>query len=64
MDEKAKVPTALEEVTEAAFNGVLAALERRQIEIRHFPGPIIIGFVAWPELRAPEEAGKIMQQGG
>jgi hypothetical protein len=41
---------ALEEVTEAAFNGVLAALERRRIDINKFPGPILVGIIAWPEL--------------
>jgi hypothetical protein len=47
-------PSALEEVTEAAFNGVLRALERRHLEIREFPGPILIGIIAWPELRQAE----------
>lgn len=42
---------ALEEVTEAAFNGVLKALERRQLSIDMFPGPIIVGIIAWPDLR-------------
>lgn len=48
--------SALEEVTAAAFNGVLLALERRQISIEHFPGPIIVGIVAWPELAQSVEA--------
>ena len=42
---------ALEEVTEAAFNGVLKALERRDLTIDMFPGPIIVGIIAWPDLR-------------
>jgi hypothetical protein len=43
-------PAALEEVTTAAFNGVLKALERRNLDIRKFPGPIIVGIIAWPEM--------------
>jgi len=43
--------SALEEVTQAAFNGVLLALERRKIKVAEFPGPILIGIIAWPELR-------------
>lgn len=55
MDDKGDVrPSALEEVTEAAFNGVLRALERRQLELREFPGPILIGIIAWPDLRKLE----------
>jgi hypothetical protein len=42
---------ALEEVTQAAFNGVLRALEARKMPIEKFPGPILVGIVAWPELR-------------
>jgi hypothetical protein len=42
---------ALEEVTHAAFNGVLRALEARKLPINRFPGPILIGIIAWPELR-------------
>lgn len=42
---------ALEEVTQAAFNGVLRALEVRKIPIERFPGPILVGIIAWPELR-------------
>ena len=41
---------ALEEVTQAAFNGVLRALEARKIPIERFPGPILVGIIAWPEL--------------
>jgi hypothetical protein len=43
--------SALEEVTQAAFTGVLLALERRRIKVEDFPGPILIGIIAWPELR-------------
>lgn len=41
---------ALEEVTQAAFNGVLRALETRKVPIEKWPGPIIVGIIAWPEL--------------
>lgn len=41
---------ALEEVTEAAFSGVLRALEARRLDLERFPGPIIVGIVAWPKL--------------
>jgi hypothetical protein len=41
---------SLEEVTNAAFNGVLRALETRKISPERFPGPILIGIIAWPEL--------------
>jgi hypothetical protein len=43
--------SALEEVTQAAFSGVLVALDRRKIKPADFPGPILIGIIAWPELR-------------
>src|SRR3954468_13211006 len=43
---------ALEEVTNAAFNGVLRALEARKLPLEKFPGPILIGIIAWPERRA------------
>jgi hypothetical protein len=52
---------ALEEVTQAAFNGVLRALEARKLDLRRFPGPILIGIIAWPELRQGDlfrEAGQ------
>jgi hypothetical protein len=45
---------ALEEVTQAAFNGVLRALEARKLPIKEFPGPIIVGIIAWPELQRPD----------
>jgi len=41
---------ALEEVTNAAFNGVLRALEARKLPLERFPGPILVGIIAWPEL--------------
>jgi hypothetical protein len=45
---------ALEEVTQAAFNGVLRALETRKIPIEKWPGPILVGIIAWPELQQGE----------
>ena len=53
-------PAALEEVTNAAFNGVLRALEARKLPINKWPGPIIIGIIAWPEL--PQ--GGVFRTGG
>lgn len=41
---------ALDKITQAAFNGLLRALEARRIPIERFPGPIIVGIIAWPEL--------------
>lgn len=51
---------ALEEVTQAAFNGVLRALEARKIPIERFPGPILVGIIAWPELRP----GQLFKEAG
>jgi hypothetical protein len=45
---------ALEEVTQAAFNGVLRALQAQKIPVDRWPGPILIGIIAWPELRQGE----------
>ena len=42
--------SALEEVTRSAFNGVLRAVEARKLTIDQFPGPILVGIIAWPEL--------------
>lgn len=59
---------ALEEVTNAAFNGVLRALEARKLPLEKFPGPILIGIIAWPELRGGEflkgPAGAPSKRGG
>jgi hypothetical protein len=46
---------ALDEVTEAAFGGVLRALEARKIAPERFPGPILVGIIAWPELSHSEQ---------
>jgi hypothetical protein len=58
---------ALEEVTNAAFSGVLRALEVRKIPIEKWPGPILIGIIAWPELRQGElfrQVGQRSSRGG
>jgi hypothetical protein len=47
----AREQIALEEVTTAAFNGVLRALEAHKLPLERFPGPILVGIIAWPELR-------------
>jgi hypothetical protein len=63
MDKRSDIrSTALEEVTEAAFNGVLAALERRNLAIHDFPGPILIGIIAWPEMRKLEGVGERLER--
>jgi hypothetical protein len=38
------------DLTKAAFSGVLAALKEQDFELNQFPGPIIAGIIAWPEL--------------
>jgi hypothetical protein len=43
---------ALEEVTSAAIGGVFRALDARKLDIKEFPGPILVGIIAWPELKA------------
>lgn len=40
----------MEDLTQAAFSGVLAALRANQLEPAKFPGPILVGIIAWPEL--------------
>jgi hypothetical protein len=45
---------ALEEITASAFSGVLRALEARKLPINKFPGPILVGIIAWPELQGGE----------
>ena len=55
---------ALEEVTEAAFSGVLRALEARKLPINKFPGPILIGIIAWPELQQGESSATSAKSSG
>jgi len=50
---------SLEEVTSAAFSGVLRALEARSLKPDQFPGPILVGIIAWPELtNAAQQAAR------
>ena len=44
----------LDELTHAAFSGVLRALEERNMEPKKWPGPILVGIIAWPDLGAPD----------
>jgi hypothetical protein len=41
---------SVDHLTQAAFSGVLRALEERGLEPAQFPGPILVGIIAWPEL--------------
>ncbi len=41
---------AVDELTKAAFSGVLAALKANELDPKLFPGPILVGIIAWPEL--------------
>jgi hypothetical protein len=55
MSDPERPRVALDEVTEAAFGGVLRALEARNIAPERFPGPILVGIIAWPELSQSEQ---------
>lgn len=54
MSEPERPSVGIEQLTEAAFTGVLRALEARQLRPELFPGPIIVGIIAWPELGKAE----------
>jgi hypothetical protein len=55
---------SLDEVTEAAFSGVLRALEARRLGPEEFPGPILVGIIAWPELtNVARQAGRGLVEG-
>jgi hypothetical protein len=41
---------SVDQLTEAAFSGVLAALRANDLRPELFPGPILVGIIAWPEL--------------
>jgi len=41
---------SVDQLTEAAFSGVLAALKANDLRPELFPGPILVGIIAWPEL--------------
>jgi hypothetical protein len=60
VDEREASRLALGDVTEAAFGGVLRALEVRRIPMERIPGPILVGIIWWPELR---QAGIVGKQG-
>lgn len=49
MDERAQ-RISVDQLTEAAFSGVIAALRANDFEIDKWPGPILVGIIAWPEL--------------
>ncbi|MHA3700628.1 hypothetical protein ACXR2U_00455 [Jatrophihabitans sp. YIM 134969] len=49
MSEPGREITAAE-LTKAAFSGVLAALKEQDFALEKFPGPILAGIIAWPEL--------------
>lgn len=52
----------LDELTHAAFSGVLRALEERELEPRKWPGPILVGIIAWPELSTTQMPDVTAQQ--
>jgi hypothetical protein len=54
MSEPQQPRISLDDVTEAAFNGVLRALEARKIAPERYPGPILVGIITWPELGKSE----------
>ena len=55
---------ALEEVTQAAFNGVLRSLGEQKIPIEKWPGPILIGIIAWPQMKGGGELfGNVQTRG-
>lgn len=55
MSEPERQRVAIDDLTEAAFSGVLRALEARKIRPEQFPGPILVGIIAWPELTKSEQ---------
>jgi hypothetical protein len=61
MSEPERPRISIDDLTEAAFSGVLRALEARNIAPERFPGPILVGLIAWPELstRAEQFRGSV-----
>lgn len=49
MEERAS-RISVDQLTEAAFSGVIAALRSNDFEVGKWPGPILVGIIAWPEL--------------
>jgi hypothetical protein len=65
MSDAERAPSiALEEVTNAAFNGVLRALEVRKLPLEKFPGPIIVGIVAWPDMQNLQQFRQVNEPSG
>ena len=56
------VRVSIDQLTQSAFSGVLAAMEERKMDIKTWPGPIIVGIIAWPELGGLE--GRVNLPGG
>lgn len=54
---------SVDQLTEAAFSGVLRALDERKLVPRDFPGPILVGIIAWPELSAKANQIEMPRQG-
>jgi hypothetical protein len=52
---------SVDQLTEAAFSGVIAALKANDLEIGRWPGPILVGIIAWPEMG--QMAGQIKVPG-
>jgi hypothetical protein len=66
-EQSGRASDALEEVTHSAFNGVLRAVEARGLGLERFPGPILVGIIAWPELSqlsSARVAGQLQQAAG
>ncbi|HET8591571.1 MAG TPA: hypothetical protein VFM01_18185 [Nakamurella sp.] len=57
---------SVDELTRAAFGGVLSALKEQKMRPELFPGPILVGIIAWPELSqfGGRVAGDLTQRGG
>jgi len=49
VDERAE-RISVDQLTEAAFSGVIAALRSNDFDVDQWPGPILVGIIAWPEL--------------
>lgn len=62
MDERAQ-RISVDQLTEAAFSGVIAALKTNDFEIDKWPGPILVGIIAWPELGKLGNQVKLPGQG-
>jgi len=50
MADDKEIRVSVDELTRAAFGGVLAALKEHEFRPQQFPGPILVGIIAWPEL--------------